>query len=405
MRVDAALRRQEVRCTICVVSKDPRLVHSLYVHVPFCARKCEYCAFYSAPGNSELMDRFVKALLVELERVAPQLDARTIFFGGGTPSLLTEAHWQLIFEKMHCLGIGNPEEWTVECNPATVSTSKARALRSGGVNRVSLGVQSLDEKLLHKLGRIHDRQAVFQSYDVLRGAGFENINLDVMFAIPGQTIEAWDTTLTEVLAMDSEHLACYEVIYEEDTPLFEQMQRGEIHADEDLTCRMYERLLERSAIGGFQHYEVANFAKARGLASAFPRPKRCEHNVNYWKGGAFFGLGPSASSFVDGVRFKNVSNTQMYCSAIEAGGSAVETHDELAPLGRAGEIAAFGLRMAEGWRFDEFRAVTGFDLREHWASEMRELLRLAWGRWDETGFGLTELGMRFADAAGERFLR
>ncbi|MGZ8921402.1 MAG: coproporphyrinogen-III oxidase family protein, partial [Limisphaerales bacterium] len=188
---------------------------SLYVHVPFCAHKCEYCAFYShAPGD--LMQRYVNALLREA-RMLPPFRPRTIFFGGGTPSLLTLKQWEQIGETFRELGWASVvEEWTVECNPATVSQEKANLFRAIGVNRVSMGVQSFDEMLLERLGRIHSREQVFKSYDLLRHAGFDNINIDLMFAIPTQTMEVWQATLAEAIAMQTRHLSCYEVIYEQD---------------------------------------------------------------------------------------------------------------------------------------------------------------------------------------------
>src|SRR5436309_3222408 len=202
-------------------------IESLYVHVPFCAHKCDYCAFYSEASSGQLINRYLEALVLELEIAAPDLKPRTVFFGGGTPSLLNLRQWERILCAMQRLGLLGAEEWTVECNPATVSLDKARLLRSHGVNRISMGVQSLDEALLDRLGRVHSREMVFKSFDVLRKAGFDNLNIDLMFAIPGQTLEIWQSTLTEALAMGSEHLSSYEVIYEEDTPLFAQLQARE----------------------------------------------------------------------------------------------------------------------------------------------------------------------------------
>ena len=236
-------------------------VSSLYVHVPFCAHKCEYCAFYSEPSEGGTIQRYVHALIRELELVAPDLKLQTVFFGGGTPSLLNLKQWEQILRAMERLGLLGAAEWTIECNPATVSLDKARLWRGYGVNRVSMGVQSLDESLLDRLGRIHSREMVFKSFEGLRHGGFENINIDLMFAIPGQTMATWRATLDEALALGSEHLSSYEVIYEEDTPLYAQLRAGEFDVDEDLACAMYEELIERSVAGGFQQYEIANFAR------------------------------------------------------------------------------------------------------------------------------------------------
>jgi len=421
------------------MSKELGPVTSLYVHVPFCAHKCEYCAFYSEASSGEVMNRYAAALIRELELVAPDLRPETVFFGGGTPSILSLAQWKTILAAMERFGLLGAAEWTIECNPATVSADKARLWRDHGVNRISMGVQSLDESLLDRLGRVHSRAMVFKSFDALRAAGFDNVNVDLMFAIPGQRMEVWRATLDEAFALGSEHLSCYEVIYEEDTPLFEQMKAGEFDIDEDLACGMYEELIDRAAGAGLAQYEIANFARGNGVLECWsagtpdrqhsitpslhhsitptlhhsitssPHPSipasACRHNVNYWRGGSYHGLGPSAAGYVRGVRTKNWSNTRLYCEQLEQGKRPVESREELPPLRRAGETAAFGLRMNAGWAFEPFRERTGFDLRLEWKTEMADLVGRGWGCGDAQGFCLTRQGLRFADAAAELFLR
>ena len=380
-------------------------VTSLYVHVPFCAHKCEYCAFYSEAAAGETVNRYVASLIREMEVVAREVRPRTVFFGGGTPSLLNLRQWEQILAAMERFDLLGAPEWTVECNPATVSPDKARLLRAAGVNRISMGVQSLDEALLDRLGRVHSRDMVFGSFDILRRAGFENINLDLMFAIPGQTMDVWRQTLAEALALGSEHLSCYEVIYEEDTPLYAQLQAGRFEVDEQLACAMYEELLEVAASRGFHQYEIANFARhSSGSPSEVP-DRACRHNINYWRGGSYHGLGPSAAGCVRGVRTKNWSSTLLYCQQLEQGRRAVEWTEQLAPLARAGETAAFGLRMNAGWAFEQFRQTTGFDLREEWPAELNRLEEQGWGCLEKDRFRLTRQGLRFADAAAEEFLR
>ena len=403
-----------------MLEREP--ITSLYVHVPFCAQKCSYCAFFSEPSSGEVINRYVQALIRELELVAEDLKPETVFFGGGTPSLLNLSQWRRVLEAMERLDLLGAAEWTVECNPATVSLDKARLLRDFGVNRISMGVQSLDEALLDRLGRVHSREMVFKSYDVLRRAGFDNLNLDLMFAIPGQTLQVWQQTLDEALALGSEHLSSYEVIYEEDTALYAQLHAGEFDEDEDLACAMYDELVGRATAAGLNQYEVANFARNHRsrnqsshstdsraesddtLAPWIPK-LACRHNVNYWRGGSFYGLGPSATSYVRGVRTKNWSNTQLYCEQLERGGRAIESREQLTPLARAGETAAFGLRMVAGWPFEQFRQVTGHDLRHEWNGDMDRLALQGWGRRDPERFHLTPKGLRFADAAAQLFLR
>jgi oxygen-independent coproporphyrinogen-3 oxidase len=429
----------------------PAPITSLYVHVPFCAQKCEYCAFFSEAFSGELINRYVQALQREFEMVAGDLRPRTVFFGGGTPSLLNLRQWEAVLRTMERLGLLGAAEFTVECNPATVSLDKAKLLRSFGVNRISMGVQSLDEGLLDRLGRVHSREMVFKSFDTLRQAGFDNVNIDLMFAIPGQTMDIWRATLNEALALGSEHLSSYEVIYEEDTPLYAQMNAGEFDVNEDLACDMFEELVQRSASAGFRQYEVANFARDGRAAepvktsniqqptsnsqgsslrppldvgcsrvgsdklapapSAYPVPDplvpalACQHNINYWRGGSFYGLGPSATGYVRGVRTKNWANTQLYCEQLEKGRRAIESREEFPPLKRAGEIAAFGLRMNAGWPFAEFKRVTGLDLQQDWATDMDSLVQKGWALRSPERFQLTPQGLRFADAAAEMFLR
>lgn len=406
-------------------------VESLYVHVPFCAQKCEYCAFFSEASSGELIQRYVSALQRELELVAADLHPRTIFFGGGTPSILNLRQWEALLQTMQRLNLLGAAEFTVECNPATVSLDKAKLLRSFGVNRISMGVQSLDEALLDRLGRVHSREMVFKSFDILRQAGFDNLNIDLMFAIPGQTMAIWQATLDEALALGSEHLSSYEVIYEEDTPLFAQLNAGEFDVDEDLACDMFEKLVQRSGAAGFRQYEVANFARDTRVSSPAPPPNgeragvrgteseataalprdpqipvlACKHNVNYWRGGNFYGLGPSATGYVRGVRTKNWANTQLYCEQLEKGKRAIESREEFLPLKRAGETAAFGLRMNAGWPFAEFQRVTGLDLQQEWSADMDSLVQKGWALRSPDRFQLTSRGLRFADAAAEVFLR
>ncbi|MCP5528474.1 MAG: coproporphyrinogen III oxidase family protein [Verrucomicrobiales bacterium] len=399
-----------------------RPIRHLYVHVPFCASKCEYCAFFSEAAQGELVNRYVRALVRELESVARDLVPETVFFGGGTPTLLNCRQWEEILAAMRRFGLDRPAEWTVECNPATLSPDKARLLREGGVNRISMGVQSLDRDLLERLGRVHSREMAFRSYDILRQAGFDAVNLDLMFAIPGQTQAVWQRTLAEAIAMQSEHLSSYEVIYEEDTPLFAQLQAGACEIDEDLACAMYDTLVDTAETHGLEQYEIANFARG-GQSSLFtldPATSNpasaplvasrvpalaCRHNIAYWRGRSFHGLGPSASSLVDGVRTRQLANTQLYCEQIERGRRPVETRDELPPLARAGEIAGFGLRMVVGWGFEEFRMATGYDLRDEWGEDLRWLAEQRLGEFTGEGFRLTRHGLRFADLAAERLLR
>ena len=226
-----------------------------------------------------------------------------------------------------------------------------------------------------------------------------------MFAIPGQTMEIWQQTVAEALALESEHLSCYELIYEEDTPFFEQLQARRSTINEDLACAMYEELLASASADGFAQYEVANFARIRSGETGEIPQLACSHNVNYWRGGWYHGLGPSAASYVNGVRAKNRSDTVAYCESLEHGERAFEYTEELSPIRRAGELAAFGLRMAAGWPLELFKQRTGFVLTQEWASEIERLSGLGYAILEPDRFRLTPKGLRFADWAAELFLR
>jgi oxygen-independent coproporphyrinogen-3 oxidase len=384
---------------------ENKTAKSLYIHVPFCALKCHYCAFYSAPPKGDQIDRYCRALVKELEMAKDFLKPETIFFGGGTPSLMNIENWKFILKSLERLGLLPVNEFTIECNPATVTLDKARLWLDYGVNRISLGVQSLDDNLLSRLGRIHDRKMALDTYNLFRKAGFNNINIDLIYGIPGQTMDLWIKTLNEAISLQTEHLSCYELTPEEDTEFYRRLNLGEYELDEDLSASMYEELVERAENAGLYRYEVSNFGRGKPKDNYSIPQFACRHNVNYWRGKPYFGAGPSAASFLNNIRETNISNTDLYCSLLEQNKRPIKETDKLEPLARAGEIAGFGLRMTIGWSFEEFLNTTGFDLREHWQKEMNRLISLGYAVADNDHFRLTSTGLRYADWAAELFLR
>ena len=380
-------------------------VPSLYIHVPFCSHKCEYCAFYSELLKPEQVQRFVESLCGELKQLGSALQPRTIFFGGGTPSILSLHQWETILDCMHGMGWGQIPEWTVECNPATVSKEKAQLLKQGGVNRISMGVQSMDAHLLERLGRIHSREQVFCSFEILRGAGFENINLDLMFGIPGQDLKIWHDTLDTIHALNSEHLSAYEVIYEDDTPLFHQMKAGAFDVDEDLIESMYESLIDRSTAAGYHQYEVANFARNQTSQSPYDVPHwACQHNIHYWRAGDYHAAGPSSTEYVQGVRRQHVSNTSLYCDGVQSGGRGIVSEETLIPPVQQGEWAAFAMRMNQGLDFKLFEERFGHHPTQLWGEQMQSIQSRGLAVVEKDHFRPTPLGMRFADAVGSEFV-
>ena len=361
----------------------PKVEH-LYVHVPFCATKCRYCAFHSHPGGDAQMNTYVDALLREFESVALRLAPTTIFFGGGTPSILPVPLWKKILDAIAKHFPVPPVEWTIECNPATVDADKARLWRDAGVNRISIGVQSFDDSLLQRLGRIHTVAEVETTVATVRAAGFDNINLDLMFGLPGQTMEQWYDSLHRALALDPEHLAVYCLTIEEDTEFWRQFQRGALHPDAERELAMYEYLIETLTGAGYHHYEISNFAKPG---------RECRHNIAYWEGKDYLGLGPSACSTIGLRRWENIADTPAYVSAIQKSRSPVDFEEQLSAATKQGERIAFGLRMLDG--------IPGELVNQH---DLTKLLDDNLVRWRADRLQLTRRGVLFADEIATEFV-
>jgi oxygen-independent coproporphyrinogen III oxidase len=316
------------------------MIAHLYVHIPFCPKVCPYCSFYKESSDRHKTARFLDAVLVEAESRAARLRPKTIFFGGGTPTALTTSQLRYLISGLReCIDMSDLEEFTVEMNPATVSLEKAAMLRELGVNRVSMGVQSWDDGLLATLGRVHTSQQARRSYGLLRQAGFENINLDLIFGIPGQNREQWRATLEETVALESDHVSAYCLTYEEDTEYFARLGRSEYVPDEALDIDLFEMTMEMLEGSGFSQYEISNYS----------RPKReCRHNLAYWLGEDFLGLGPSAFSTVGNQRWKNVSDTGKYITALDASQEPIDFRETLSESMRRSEFIAFSLRTNYG---------------------------------------------------------
>ncbi len=316
------------------------MIEHLYLHIPFCLQICPYCSFYKEPARPGAAGPLVEALLREAKSEAERLQPRTIFLGGGTPTALSLAQLdRLLGGLASVLDLRAVEEWTIEMNPATVTAQKAALLRARGVNRVSMGVQSWDAGLLRTLGRVHDADQVERSFAILREAGFANLNLDLMFGVPGQTAELWSSSLRRTVNLGPEHISTYCLTYEEDTEYFRRLQRGEFRPDEDVDAAFHEEADRVLGEAGYEAYEISNHAKP-GFA--------CRHNLAYWRGADYVGLGPSAFSTAGGQRWQNVADTAAYIAAIERGDPARSFVEPLPPATRHAERLAFGLRTAEG---------------------------------------------------------
>ncbi len=332
---------------------------------------------------------FLDALLTEARTLAAAhaIAPWTIYFGGGTPSMLSLGELDYLLGGLReCLPLDAVCEWTFEVNPATVSPAKASRLRALGVNRVSIGVQSWDDGILATLGRAHTAAQAAATYRILREAGFGNINLDLMFAIPGQTREQWRESLRRTIALAPEHISAYCLTYEEDTRYFERLQAGEFHREDERDAAMFEDAMDLLQDAGYGQYEISNYA----------RPGRESlHNFGYWNGEDYLGIGPSAFSTVGARRWQNVADSAAYTARIHAGASAISFEETISEKTRAGETLAFGLRTARG---------IPAQAAAPWAPELVEMRALGLLDARDGRLRLTRRGKLMADSVAEAFV-
>jgi oxygen-independent coproporphyrinogen-3 oxidase len=324
-----------------IKSDRPPGIEHLYVHIPFCPKVCPYCSFYKEASDRNKVQGFLDALLIELDRFGPdRLSVQTIFFGGGTPSALSPSQLDFLLTGLRDrLDLTNLTEWTLEMNPATVSAEKANLLLSLGVNRISMGVQSWDSDILQRLGRVHSAVQARRSFDILRTAGFENVNLDLIFGVPGQSREQWMGTLSETVALGPDHISAYCLTYEEDTEFFRRFQTGEFRQNTNEDAEFFAMTMDFLSDHGFAQYEISNYT----------RPGReCLHNLAYWYGKDYLGLGPSAFSTIGRRRWQNIADTQSYIARIGLQDSIRTFEEHLEETTREAERIVFGLRTRNG---------------------------------------------------------
>ncbi|MDB6079496.1 MAG: radical sam alpha/beta horseshoe [Akkermansiaceae bacterium] len=314
----------------------------LYVHIPFCHRVCPYCSFYKhTPGDTPI-GAFVTAVVKEAGVRLGQLGEkpRTLYLGGGTPSMLSPTHLRRLFEGLNeQLDLSSLEEVTMEANPATFDLEKARLFTELGVRRISLGIQSFTPHVLKTLGREHSAEEAAAAVEILREAGMPGVNIDLMFAIPGQSEADWRQTLETTIALKPDHVSAYNLTYEEDTAFFESLRRGEVRESEDTNANHFLLADEMLRGAGFDHYETSNYARPG---------HRSSHNRGYWRGEDYVGLGPSAVSTLDGARTRNVPDTAEYVRMISSIGNATVESEQLDAGQRRLERIALMLRTDEG---------------------------------------------------------
>lgn len=365
---------------------------SLYVHVPFCHTICGYCDFYSEVYDKQAVGSLVDALLVELEGATRDRDVRfdTVFVGGGTPTTLPVPLLSRLMSTLrgHC-DEDAAIEFTSEANPATVTREVADALVAAGVNRISIGAQSFDSSELAVLERIHEPRQVEETIRNARAAGIGNINVDLIFAVPGQSLTSWRANLQKAIDLGTDHLSCYGLTFERGTPLFEQLQRGEVaQADDGLEAEMFEATIADLAAAGFEQYEISNFARP-GYA--------CRHNLRYWTNSPYIAIGPSACGFIDGVRYKNVPDTAAYVRAIQAGKSPRIEEESLDRDAQARDAAWLELRLLRGIDRAAFANRYGDDPADRFASAITKHTKTGLLEVDADRIRLTRAGLLLAN--------
>jgi oxygen-independent coproporphyrinogen III oxidase len=326
---------------------------ALYVHIPFCTAKCRYCGFYSVPVSHQDVPSLVGVLLKELDSYSlPKDFAHTIYIGGGSPTCIPDEQLFFLISELIARA-GEPAEFTIEANPAQVSIKTLSMLRSLGVNRLSIGVQSFNSGELAFLGRPYAPKDILQAVSDGRAAGFSNISLDLIFAVPGQTLANWRSTLNSAIAINAEHISVYSLSYEEGTPLAAQLEKGKIkRVDEETDRKMYDMAREMLNEAGIRQYEISNFAR-----SGF----ECRHNLVYWANRPWIGIGPAAASYWQGTRSTNVSDIYSYIDTVRKDEKPVVETQTPDALETACQTAILNLRRIKGIDLCEFRNQTGFD--------------------------------------------
>jgi oxygen-independent coproporphyrinogen-3 oxidase len=369
---------------------------SLYLHVPFCHRKCGYCSFSSYAGREKEIPAYVDAVAAEI-RLTRRAGARvkTVYFGGGTPSLLGAADISKLLDVIHeCYEVDADAEITMEANPGTVDEAHLTSLRASGVNRLSLGVQSLSDAELAFLGRCHSVTEARQSIEQARAAGFDNLSLDFIYGLPHRSLDDWEMILDGIVEFGADHLSLYGLTLEDDTPLGAAVARGEmLPPDTDAAASEYELASGKIGAAGYRQYEISNWARP-GYES--------RHNLVYWRRGEYLGLGAAAHSFIDGQRIANTGNLDDYLAALASGKlpqRETETIDEMTALT---ETVILGLRLKAGVSLDDIGRVFSIDLHSRYAAEIAELSALGLV---ETSGGRLRLTLRGRLLGNEVFIR
>lgn len=364
----------------------------LYLHVPFCSSTCDFCAFYQEKPSKKGRERYFQALEAELSSLSDPRLIRTVFVGGGTPGLLNVKEMKRLGGLVRKAGLASEYEWTVEIAPAEISFAKLESLAEMGVNRISLGVQTFDDSLMDALGRNHSPDKACRAYDMIREIGFDSVNLDLIFGIPGQSLAQWEDDLKKAVSLSPDHLSTYCLTFEEDTALFVKLSKGQVSRDPEREASFYERAWEFLPAQGFGQYEISNYSLPA---------KQCLHNLNTWRMHDWIGCGPSACSQFQGLRRRNFSNLEQWSSTwLEDRPMEYEECEALTSLDLARDAILFGLRMNEGICLAEIARSFGLETIkfEPVSVFLNRLEREGLGHWQTDWFSLTPKGRILADA-------
>lgn len=343
----------------------------LYIHVPFCKAKCHYCDFNSFPGKDETIPGYFDALSREIENNAEALrdySIKTVFIGGGTPSLVEPKYiYNLLKTCREYLSLEKGAEISIESNPGTLTYEKLFAYRTMGINRLSIGLQAYQNRLLRRLGRIHTNEEFLENYNLAKKVGFKNINVDLIFGIPSQTLKDWIETVEEIMKLEPVHLSCYSLKIEEDTEFGRQAETGELIPLEDETDReMYSFTIDMLKKNGFMQYEISNFSKA-GF--------ECRHNLIYWNAEEYVGIGAGAHSYFMGKRYNNIYNIEEYVSAVQNSRPVTENMQLIDKQEAMSEFMILGLRLTQGVSLSKFKAKFDKELFEIYGQNIDRLIK------------------------------
>ena len=364
----------------------------LYLHVPFCSSTCDFCAFYQEKPSKKGREGYFQALEAELSSLSDPRLIRTVFVGGGTPGLLNVKEMKRLGGLVRKAGLASEYEWTVEIAPTEISFAKLESLAEMGVNRISLGVQTFDDSLMDALGRNHSPDKACRAYDMIREIGFDSVNLDLIFGIPGQSLAQWEDDLKKAVSLSPDHLSTYCLTFEEDTALFVKLSKGQVSRDPEREASFYERAWEFLPAQGFGQYEISNYSLPA---------KQCLHNLNTWRMHDWIGCGPSACSQFQGLRRRNFSNLEQWSSTwLEDRPMEYEECEALTSLDLARDAILFGLRMNEGICLAEIARSFGLEAIEFQPVSvfLNRLEREGLGHWQTDWFSLTPKGRIIADA-------